>query len=672
MCEVQNLVLLSKLDSDLAVARDIVERYGAANLSSQTSEWDAVNQYTKESARVSLPVLRFGENEIQKNHSLQTVSPIVDDVKSLVGGTCTIFQRMNEAGDMLRVSTNVEKLDGTRAVGTYIPAVNPDGTPNPVISEVMKGNVYSGRAYVVNDWYLTKYEPIYDAMKNIIGVLYVGIKVESNDSLRHAIMDTVVGKTGYVFVLGGSGDQKGKYIISAKGERDGENIWDAKDADGNYMIQDLIRLAKGTIDGKAVNHSYSWINNGETHPRQKIASVVYFEPWDWVIGAGSYEDDYLDAIGRVNHSINEMLIVTLASGAVIIAIIALLSWLLASRMTRPLQLAMDFTDRISKGDLTQTLAISQSDEIGRMSSSLNNMVAQLREIVAGIQESSKQVSSSAEELSASSQSLANGATEQAASLEETSASIEQLASSIENNSTNAQQTNQAASNAAMKAEEGGNAVIETVEAMKRIADQIGIINDIADQTNLLALNAAIEAARAGEMGKGFAVVAVEVRKLAERSQGAAKEISTLAADSVKRAESAGQTIHDVVEAINRANLLVKDIAASCAEQSEGASQIRKAVHELDAVTQQNSASSEQSASASEELSAQAQILQEMVSQFVIDRDEKATKTGVKQAPVHASHSFSQVWNPPVNRMKQFMNESKGHSLIHEHEFAEMR
>ena len=134
-----------------------------------------------------------------------------DEVQALVGGTCTLFQRMNPAGDMLRVCTNVLKLDGTRAIGTYIPAANPDGSPNPVIATVLKGETFVGRAFVVNQWCITAYRPICDENRNVVGVLYFGIPQEEVPELRQGIMDMVVGKTGYVFVLAGSGDEKGKY-----------------------------------------------------------------------------------------------------------------------------------------------------------------------------------------------------------------------------------------------------------------------------------------------------------------------------------------------------------------------------------------------------------------------------------------------------------------------------
>jgi methyl-accepting chemotaxis protein len=225
MCSAQQEAVQFQVNNDLNVARDIMQRGGGLALAQETVEWNAINQYTKAGMRVELPRMVFGDTWLGQNENMAVASPIVDATQELVGGTCTIFQRMNEAGDMLRVCTNVEKLDQTRAIGTYIPATNPDGTPNPVVSTLLNGQTFRGRAYVVNAWYITAYEPILGASGEVLGALYVGVKQENVKSLREGIMKTVVGKTGYVFVLGGSGNQRGRYVISKDGKRDGENIW---------------------------------------------------------------------------------------------------------------------------------------------------------------------------------------------------------------------------------------------------------------------------------------------------------------------------------------------------------------------------------------------------------------------------------------------------------------
>lgn len=307
------------------------------------------------------------------------------------------------------------------------------------------------------------------------------------------------------------------------------------------------------------------------------------------------------------------------SGVTAAAIIA--GIFLALSMTRgivvPLNKAVTLARSVADGDLTAHLEFQRKDEVGMLVSAINGMTRNLQGIMREIDDAASQVAASSTELSSSSQNLATAATEQAASLEETSAAIEQLTTSVETNAQNAIQANELSRNAARNAETGGSAVGKTVESMKRIAQQIGIISDIADQTNLLALNAAIEAARAGEMGKGFAVVAVEVRKLAERSQSAAKEIIELSNSSVAQAEQAGRLIDEIIPGIQKVAETIGVIAQASEQQSMGAGEIKATVRQLDDVTQQNSASSEESAAASEELSAQARSLQNLVARFRI-------------------------------------------------------
>jgi len=258
---------------------------------------------------------------------------------------------------------------------------------------------------------------------------------------------------------------------------------------------------------------------------------------------------------------------------------------------------------------------SDSDDLME---SLATMVAKLKEIVQEVQAAADNVASGGQELAATAQSLSQGATEQAASAEEVSSSMEEMSSSIKQNADNAIQTEKIANKSANDAREGGKAVNETVEAMKEIATKISIIEEIARQTNLLALNAAIEAARAGEHGKGFAVVASEVRKLAERSQTAAGEISELSGRSVQVAEAAGQMLTAILPDIQRTAELVQEISASSKEQDSGAEQINKAIQQLDKVIQQNASAAEEMASTTEELSSQAEQLKSSISFFSLD------------------------------------------------------
>ncbi len=272
------------------------------------------------------------------------------------------------------------------------------------------------------------------------------------------------------------------------------------------------------------------------------------------------------------------------------------------------------TRRIADGDLgvKMDLDIKNSRSVY---ASLQRMVEQLKAVVCDVQTAAGNVASGSQQMSATSEEMSQGATEQAAAAEEASSSMEEMAANIRQNADNALQTEKIATQSAADAQAGGKAVAETVTAMKQIAEKISIIEEIARQTNLLALNAAIEAARAGEHGKGFAVVAAEVRKLAERSQHAAGEISELSGSSVEVAEKAGEMLARMVPDIQKTAELVQEIAAASKEQDTGAEQVNKAIQQLDQVIQQNASASEEMAGTAEELSSQAEQLQQAIGYF---------------------------------------------------------
>ncbi|MGX9988860.1 methyl-accepting chemotaxis protein [Rhizobium sp. WSM1274] len=307
-----------------------------------------------------------------------------------------------------------------------------------------------------------------------------------------------------------------------------------------------------------------------------------------------------------------------AVAAVALLVAAITAFWIASTISKGLSRANTVVREVSEGDLTKMADITSRDEIGELLSNVNTMIERLRGVVADALSAADNVSSGSQELSASSEQVSQGATEQAASAEEASASMEQMAANIKQNADNAAQTEKIARQSAKDAEMSGEAVTRAVDAMRTIAQKIGIVQEIARQTDLLALNAAVEAARAGEHGKGFAVVASEVRKLAERSQSAAAEISAMSSDTVKAAADAGDMLGRLVPDIRKTAELVSEISAACREQDIGASQINEAIQQLDKVTQQNAGASEQMSATSEELASQAEELQTSIAFFKVD------------------------------------------------------
>ncbi|MGE4267292.1 MAG: methyl-accepting chemotaxis protein [Deferribacterales bacterium] len=361
-------------------------------------------------------------------------------------------------------------------------------------------------------------------------------------------------------------------------------------------------------------------------------------------------------------SVTTMIIIIIL-GAVIIGIIAAI--VITKGITGPVSKGVGFAIELSGGNLDAKLDIDQKDEVGQLAEALKNMVDKLRSIITDVRVSADNVAIGSRELSSAAQDMSQGATEQAASAEEASASMEEMASNINQNADNALQTEKIALKASGDAKEGGDAVQKTVKAMKDIADKISIIEEIARQTNLLALNAAIEAARAGEHGKGFAVVASEVRKLAERSQEAAREISDLSSSSVDIAEKAGGLLMQILPDIQKTSELVQEITASSAEMRTGGEQINTAIQQLDQVIQKNAGASEEMAATAEELSSQSEALQQAVSFFKMKSDSgaksvQAPKTAKKPSSAPVKHFEKPVF--PHHGKKNGGKEGEGINL----------
>lgn len=347
-----------------------------------------------------------------------------------------------------------------------------------------------------------------------------------------------------------------------------------------------------------------------------------------VLYVGVPKSDYFAALNR-------MMLVTGGIALALIVVVNLLLIAFVRRLMRPIVDLVPIANHLAEGDLFMSIETERKDEIGQVRNAMNHMAQKLRTIIIEVKSASDKVAAGSKQMSATSEEISQGAAEQAASAEQVSSSMEEMVSNIRQNADNAQQTEKIALKAAEDARDGGKAVSETVSAMKQIAGKISIIEEIARQTNLLALNAAIEAARAGEHGRGFAVVASEVRKLAERSQVAAGEISTLSVSSVEVAEKAGEMLARIVPDIQRTAELVSEINAASNEQNSGAEQINGAIQQLDRVIQQNASGTEEIASTAEELSSQAEQLQETVSFFKVEDRTEVGHPRVSEPRVNA-------------------------------------
>ncbi|MBN2722844.1 MAG: methyl-accepting chemotaxis protein [Deltaproteobacteria bacterium] len=620
----QEASLKKKISESIAVTWSIHDTLGKISAdATAVREVSVKNQYTGEIEKIKLPVLKIGKTPLPYTDNFSVEVPLVDRVQSLVGGTVTVFQRM-KGGSLLRVATNVKKLDGKRAVGTFIPYNNPDGKVNPVAKSINEGKSYRGRAYVVNAWYYTVYEPIKDKKGTVIGALYYGERVEHISEFRKALQSIRVGKTGYVFVLGASGKEKGRYIISADGKSDGKSVWNLKDHSGRYFGRVMVEKAIAA-GGKTTMCQYDLRNKGESKARSKIASVFYFKHFDWIVGVSAYEDDF-DEINKIlKDNSNQTNGFFLISGLMILLAGSIFSFYFSRKIVKPILHVRDFLKEMSdgEGDLTKRISITSSDETGEMGEYFNKFVEYLasiirelamtsgrlnnssvalgstftslseavssmqvqtgkvtdgfsdlneniRTVAAATEEISTtidEVSSTAEQMSMSINSVNIGAGEMSSNIATIAVSIEELTASLGEVSSSFAQAAQASTDSNDRAQNAGNQMTLLGKSAKDIAKVIEMINDIADQTNLLALNATIEAASAGDAGKGFTVVAQEIKELAKQTAKATDDIANEVNSMQDVTSSTIRMITEVAQLIAKVTSLANTVAAAVEEQT---------------------------------------------------------------------------------------------------------
>ena len=446
----------------------------------------------------------------------------------------------------------------------------------PFISQMLIDKITKDSTFIIAS-------PVAGPEGRPIGALCLTIRTSA---ITGEMAKFVLGSTGYIWVI----DREGLAVLHP--DKDivlKVNI---------NQVPGMEGVAKSALADETGIKSYSYKGASKYCGYAPVPSI------GWKVISTIPEEEFLATARAIRATI-----VMIGLAAAILALLCL--FLLSRSISLPLSQASSHAAVLAGGDLSRAVPpafLARSDEIGQLAAAFKDLTLGLTTVVGDIQTAARGIAQGSESISESAQAMSQGATEQAASAEEVSSSVEEMAATIKQNADNAAATETIAEKAVKGAETGSEAVSKAAAAMRDIAERTSIISEIARQTNMLALNAAIEAARAGESGKGFAVVASEVRKLAERSQTAAGEITLLSGNTVALAQNAGRIIAGIVPDIRRTSELVREIAAASREQSVGIEQIGKAMIQLDEVIQTNASGSEEMAGMSEEFSGQARQL----------------------------------------------------------------
>lgn len=673
ICQTSDELFSLKNDVALNLLRNEFNTYGGITFSNEKISWIARNQFSGEIKEIEMPKVMFNNKWMGKTFEFNENSELVDKVTKLAGGTVTIFQRINKEGDMLRVATTVPNSDGKRAISTYIPSINPNGTKNVVIDAIMKGKKFEGIAFVVNDWYVSSYEPFYDKDSNIVGVIYVGEKLSSLSTLQTVLKNMKVGKSGFIYIIGTTPPHTDKFIWANNGKDDGKNIMEFKDVNGKSIFADLTNNLKDNQEKELDQFGFTAYNSNNEKEKY-ITSAVLFKKWNWIIGAVTLEKDYLAAKDELHEQFDSLQIKQLISGFVVLLFVVLITSILGGRMTAPLILVTRVASKIADGNIgvakeimkrfstdkkfKSNLKQSKDDAI-KLFNSFGLMVANLDSLIGQVQKSGIQVTTSATEIAASARELEAAVAEQAASTREVNATSREISQTSNQLSTRMNNVSINVENTASVAENGRENLINMEKAMNdltkatvMISTKLSIINDkankisaivttinkISEQTNLLSLNAAIEAEKAGDFGKGFSVVAREISRLADQTAIATKDIEYMVREmqssvtsGVMEVDKFGQevrsnntvisgSVDNLNDIIDKVKLILPEfdsVTKSMNSQSHGANQISEAMGQLSTVADQTKDSLSEFKRVTEQLNDAVRGLQTEVTKFRI-------------------------------------------------------
>jgi len=596
VCHLANDYIQRAVDSNLKVAHAALAEAGGVRNLPGTVSWTAINQYTQAATSVSALAWSLQNDPLRGDRSFHHAIPVIDKVTQDTGAAVTLFQRLNAAGDMLRVATSVPAADRQRALGTYIPAVMPDGSPNPVVQTVLAGETYRGRAMVVKSWYISAYEPVLDDKGEVIGALFAGIRQDGVDSLLKSI-DTAAksGASSSVSIYYGHNSQS----FSDQPVVAPTRLAAATEAQWLPVVMSSVAdMSDGETRGLTVTDAKTGA--------QSIVRYTYFKPWDWIIVAAADSRDFQGATDRVRSQFTSLLWQSILGGLIALALSAWLAYVVSRRISNPMA----------------DLSIQLTSNATQISSSALHQEAS----VAGFMGSSNEIATAVNEISATSRELLHTMIQIAEAADRTSALAREGRTGLKGMEVSMQALAAASNSISAK-------LAAIRKKTERINSIVTAITKVADQTNLLSLNAAIEAEKAGEAGAGFGVVAREIRRLADQSAlasldiehmveemqeavtGGVEEMRELAGAVLAGTRSAevirGQ-FGEIIEGVESIAPRYETVQQGMQNQSEGAQQISEAMMQLTETARHTSDSVSELKEVSRQLHGAVRVLKERI------------------------------------------------------------
>ena len=540
LVDTQVETVTQRMSSEVRVARQVLDSSGSLSFGAPV-RWAATNQVSDQVTEVDLPAMTVGGTWLGQTSDAAAAVPVVDQVTSLLGSATTVFQRMNDDGDLLRVATSVIKDDGTRALGTYIPATGADGTPNAVVQAVLAGQDYYGTATVVGQLYVTAYSPIV-VDGQVAGALFVGIpQTQVDEPLRKALSEIVVAESGYVTVTA----DDGSWVVPPPA---------GTEADTD-LAPSLVEAAKAG-EGATVEHVD--LPDGDA-----TVAVTRYAPWGWTIAAWGPDAELNATADALAAGRQQLTVVSAVVGLVVALLVGAAVVVFTSRLVARVARLTEALRTVAGRDLSHDVHGEGRDEIGAMGDALGEAITAMRAALLQTRDGAAATRRTAEHLTQSSSTLEQSAAQAADSartaaasagtvadeVREITAVLGDLHTSIESVAEDVRDASRQTAQTVDQTSEAAESAVRLRDSSSQIAVVLQTVTSIAEQTHLLALNATIEAVRAGEAGRGFAVVASEVKELARQTAGAISTIGPVLEAVSSDAVNVGNAVEHISESI---------------------------------------------------------------------------------------------------------------------------